>query len=69
MSSSQLQKAEGVIKSGRLKSIYKEKAKRASRRRWGGGQLELEAKLSSKTHICEEDEQEVSQYLSIWEEH
>jgi hypothetical protein len=69
LSNAQLAKAEGLLKSPKIKAIFKEKARREQRRK-GQAQpkLELEVKFSSRTNVCDEEEQEVSQYLNIWEE-
>jgi hypothetical protein len=54
LSNSQLNKAEGLLKSPKIKAIFKEKARRELRRKGQAqSKLELEVKLSSRTNVCD----------------
>ena len=68
MANSQIQKTEACLKSSKFKQIFKSKVKKSIKGTKGKVKDEIEIKISSKTNVCDEEEQEVSQYLSIWEE-
>jgi hypothetical protein len=66
LTDTQLHKADAHLRSHKVKAIFKERMKQLRRRTQVSDRMELNAKLSSRTNVCEEEE--VSQYLSIWEE-
>lgn len=72
ISSTQLRKAESYIGTNKLKAIYKQRVKakggKSRGKVHGVPKTDVDGKLSSSTHICDEEDQSVSQFLSIWEE-
>jgi hypothetical protein len=67
ITATQLRKAEGGIRSQKMRMIYKERLRRMPRGEDADGLLELDGKFSSKTQLEDVDDMQVEQYFNFWD--